>query len=88
MLLGRQKDHSTGKVERRSRRWAIIGDEMAKRRANTDSAFASTSAMCAVMTQYTKARENRDNHIQRTRRLSISDFSFNLNGFSESDSLS
>jgi nuclease HARBI1 len=88
MPLGRQKDHSAGKVEIRSRRWAIIGREMAKRRANIDSAFASTSAMCAVMTLYTKAKENRNNHIQRSKRLSISDFSFNFNGFSESDSLS
>jgi hypothetical protein len=58
MPLGRQKDHSAGKFERRSRRWARIGGEMAMRGANIDSAFASTSTMCAVMTQYTKAKEN------------------------------
>jgi hypothetical protein len=88
MPLGRQRDHTAGKVERRSMRWAIIGAEMAKRRANIDSAFASTSAICAVMTLYTKAKENRDNHIRRSKRLSISDFSFNFNGLSESYSLS
>jgi hypothetical protein len=81
MPIVRQRDHTAGKVERRSMGWAIIGAEMAKRRVNIDSAFASTSAICAVMTLYTKAKENRDNHIRRSKRLSISDFHSTLTAF-------
>jgi hypothetical protein len=81
MHIVRQRDHTAGKVERRSMGWAIIGAEMAKRRANIDSAFASTSAICAVMMPYTKAKENRDNHIRRSKLLSISEFQSTLTAF-------
>jgi hypothetical protein len=88
MPLGRLRDHTARQVDRRSRRWAIIGAEMAKRRANIASAFSSTSALCAAMKMYMEVKENRDNHVRRSKCVSISDFSFNFNSFSDSDCLS
>jgi hypothetical protein len=49
MPFGRLRDHTARQVDRRSRRKAIIGAEMAKRRANIAYAFTSTSALCAAM---------------------------------------
>jgi hypothetical protein len=51
---------------------------MAKRRADICSAFSSTTALI----------ENQAKHLNRSKRVSISDFSFNFNGLSESDCLS
>jgi hypothetical protein len=88
MPLGRQRDHTVGKVERRMRKWILIGSEMSKRRANVGSAFSSTSALYSVMILYAKERENYTKHLTRSKRLSISDFSFNFNRLSDSDCLS
>jgi hypothetical protein len=60
---------------------------MAKRRANIASAFTSTSALCAAMKIDMEVKENRDNHVRRSKCISIFDFSFNFNCFSDSDCL-
>jgi nuclease HARBI1 len=88
MPLGRLRDHTARQVDCRSKRWAIIGVEMAKRRANIASAFTSTSALCAAMKMHMEVKENRDNHVRRSKCVSTSDFSFNFNCFSDSDCLS
>jgi hypothetical protein len=49
MPLGRLRDHTVRQVERRSRRWAIIAAQIAKRRANIATAITSTSALREAM---------------------------------------
>jgi hypothetical protein len=88
MPLERQRDHTALQVDRRSRRWTIIGAEMAKSRANIASGFTSTSALCAAMKLCTEVKEKRDNHIRCSKCILISDFSFNFNRFSDSCCLS
>jgi hypothetical protein len=88
MPLSRQRDHTAGQVDRRNRRWTIIGAEMAKSRTNIASVFTSTSALCAAMKLYTEVKEKGENHMRRSKCVLISDFSFNFNRFSDSGCLS
>lgn len=86
---GRQSDHSVTIAALRFRKWRFALRTIAPRRLRAPaSIYGSTTALLFCVKGYAAQRKEYSRYIQRSNRISLSEFSFNFNSLTDSCCLS
>lgn len=86
MGRGRQRDHSKRSSRRRVAAWRLIMLALIRRRAQPGG-IAYSSLLVVAFDHYLRARRDFRGHMRRTKLISLTQFSFNFNSFTDADCL-
>ena len=88
MASGRQLDYTIGATARRARRWRHASMQVCLRRMEGRlSAATGTHSIATIGSHMMREERERSFHVGRSSRISMSQFMFNFNRFSESEAL-